>query len=148
MDRHPESVAVYDDDFTLWVERQVDALRNARLEQLDITNLIDELEGIVQCQKHALSSRLKVIIQHLLKCQYQPERKSDSWLATLDVQRDRIGYILRSSPSLRRLLSGFAHDEYPRAVRRASRETGIPIDAFPATIPYTVEQLLDDDFIP
>lgn len=148
MDRHSEEIVDYDTDFTLWVEQQVAALRDARLDQLDIANLIDELGGIVLCQKHALRSRLKVIIQHLLKCQYQPERKSDSWCATLDVQRERIGYILQSSPSLRRLVAEYADTEYPRAAKRAACETGLRRSIFPSTNPFTVEQLLDDDFVP
>jgi hypothetical protein len=38
------------------------------------------------------------------------------------------------------------HDFFTLWVQR--QEAGIPIDAFLAAMPYTVEQLLDDDFIP
>ena len=61
--------------------------------ELDLENLIEELESIVKRERRKLGSRLEVLLMHLLKCEFQPERLSESWLRTLDEQRRRIDQI-------------------------------------------------------
>jgi hypothetical protein len=39
-------------------------------------------------------------------------------------------------------------DEYRTARADAADETGLPEDAFPAACPFTIEQILDPDFLP
>src|SRR6266571_2129655 len=39
-------------------------------------------------------------------------------------------------------------DEYRRARRKAQRQTGLPLTTFPATCPWDVAQVLDEDFWP
>ena len=148
MDRHPEAGVDYEADFVLWLERQSDALRLRRFDQLDIVNLAAEIDSIVGSEKREVMSRLELIIRHLLKCQYQPMRKSKSWRRTLTEQRHALERVCEDSPSLVPTLPAMAEKEYQRALRYVARETGIARNFFPKALPYTLQQLLDEDFLP
>jgi hypothetical protein len=135
-------------DLVQWYERQIALLRERRFDELDLANLIEELEGIVKCQRRELGSRLTVLLMHLLKCQYQHQRISGSWLGTLSEQRSEIGLLLEESPSFAPGLMAVADKVYPAAARRAADETRLAQSTFPTANPYTREQLLDFDFVP
>lgn len=133
-------------DVAQWYQRQIDLLRARRFEELDVENLIGELEYFVGKDRRELASRLEVLLMHLLKCQFQQRRISHSWLGTLAEQRSEIGKLLEESPSLAPTVERVAAKVYPTALRRAADETRLPLATFPATNPYTREQLLDDDY--
>jgi hypothetical protein len=136
---------LYDEDFALWVEAQVAALRAGDAAALDLPNLIEELEGLTRRDERALGSQLKRIMTHLLKQRYQPERASRSWLDSIENGREEIADILEQSPSLRRTLPGLMSKNYPRAVSQASRDVRLPPRAFPSDPPFSLEEVLSDD---
>lgn len=145
---HPPDDSAYETDFVRWIERQVELLRAKQFERLDLDNVIEELESIGSSQRHELKSRLGTLLMHLLKCQFQPERKTGSWLSTLHEQREEISIVLEASPSLRDHVLEYANRAYQSAANRAALETGLPRNTFPATNPFSKEQLLDPDFVP
>ena len=138
----------YEEDLVVWMERQIELLRMRKFEQLDLENLLEELEGMVRSERRGLRSRLEVVMLHLLKYQFQPARRTRSWLATLGEQRRKIALMLEDSPSLRGTLCDYMDAGYPSVVKRAASQTGLRPAVFPASCPYTVEQLLDEDFLP
>ncbi|MBB3119011.1 DUF29 domain-containing protein [Pseudoduganella violacea] len=138
----------YEDDFVLWLEAQTALLRSGQLEQLDREHLIEELNGMSANHRHALASRLEILIQHLLKCQFQPHRKTSSWEATIRIQRKHIRLLLDQSPSLRQLVAPYSEKAYPHALKDAMHETSLPASSFPPDLPYSSEQLLNADFLP
>lgn len=144
----PNPPPVYENDFVIWLEAQAEFLRTGRLDLLDRENLIDELTSMANRDRRELKSRLKVLIAHLLKCQFQADHKTHSWEHTVDEQRAQVKLIIEDSPSLHSAVRGNLETCYQHAVRQAARETGLPASAFPAHSPYSVEQLLDDDFLP
>ena len=83
-----------------------------------------------------------------MKCEYQPELRSKSWLTTIYHQREAIERLIERSPSLRRHFMVVAAGEYTRAVRSAVIETDLPRSVFPDELPYSEHQLLDSDFLP
>jgi Domain of unknown function DUF29 len=87
MARAPEAIQtekpLYERDFCLWVEEQVRLLREGRLQQLDVVNLIDEIEDLGIHEKKAVESNLVVVLKHLLQHQFQPRRRSRSWLSSI-----------------------------------------------------------------
>ena len=85
---------------------------------------------------------------HLLKRQFQPMHRSRGWRSTIRTQRGRIERVLKESPSLRREVAELSRDEYAASREEASAETGFGISTFPKSLPYTPEQILDDDFYP
>jgi hypothetical protein len=140
--------AGYEDDFVLWVEHQVSLLRLRQIDELDVANVIEELGDMGKNRQHELRSRLEVLMMHLLKCEFQPEHGTKSWLRTILIQRKGIADLIEESPSLRRYLAQYAQARYKHAVHLASIETDLSRSEFPVANPYSIEQLLDEDFIP
>jgi hypothetical protein len=140
--------ALYDDDLLTWVERQAAHLRAGQLDRLDVEHLIEELEAMAGKLRRELKNRLRILLAHLLKWQAQPKRRSRSWAATIAEQRDQIEALLEENPSLWRSLDEVARTAYPRAVRLAAIETGLPRGAFPPELPYGAKEILGDDLEP
>jgi len=141
----------YERDFYAWSFEQARALRTRRPEKLDWENLAEEIESLGRSDRREVRNRLKVILIHLLKWQYQAEHRSISWQTTINTQRDDLESVLADSPSLRRLVPELLAGAYPRARRDAAREMDlIPAAArkLPESSPFTVEQVLDEDFFP
>jgi hypothetical protein len=84
------------------------------------------------------------IMVHLLKWQYQPQRRSDSWLDSINDGRSQIRRKLEDSPSLRSYPDQVLAKEYTRARREAARQTGLEISIFPEFCPYEIEQVIKD----
>lgn len=145
---NPPNETEYESDFAAWVERQATLLREEKFAELDRENLLEELESMGSNLHHELRSRLIVLLAHLLKCKYQPQRKCKSWFSTLSEQRDQIALRLERSPSLRPEVDQYIDAAYRSAVYRASVETGLPESAFPRTQPFSQEEILDLRFIP
>ena len=139
---------LYDQDYYLWLEHTTQLLKQGKFSGVDIPNLIDEIEGLAQNQKQALKSNIRVVLIHLLKYQYQPEKITDSWVNSINEHRDRIYDIFDDSPGLRQYLRNEFSKVYARARKRASRETQKPLDVFPTDCPFTIEQVLDENYFP
>jgi Domain of unknown function DUF29 len=139
---------LYERDFCLWVDEQVRLLREGRLQQLDVINLIDEIESLGIHEKKAVQSNLVVVLKHLLKYQFQPRRRSRSWLSSIAEHRRRLRTDFGTSPSLRPHARAQFEECYQDARRQALIETGLAADALPSTSPYTLEQALDPEFLP
>ncbi|MYM30538.1 DUF29 family protein [Duganella sp. CY15W] len=139
---------LYETDALIWTETQIALLRAGQFDQLDLENIISELGYQVRKDKNEVASRLRGLMAHLLKYQFQPERRSRSWANTIDNHREEILGVLRQMPSLRPQLDEYVTYNYAKAVRLAARDTRKSPSAFPAENPYTVEQILDEEFFP
>jgi len=139
---------IYEQDFALWLAQAAQLLKAGNLAALDIENLIEEIESMGRSERQALKSNLEVILMHLLKYKYQPEKRSHSWRYTLLEHRRRLEQAFKISPSLKRYFWQEFEDSYGGARKLASVETGIPIKIFPLESPFTVEQVLDEDYWP
>lgn len=139
---------LYETDFIQWVDRAAELLRREDFDELDIQNLIDEVETLGRSEKNSLKSNLRVLLMHLLKWQYQPEKRSSSWRQTILEHRDRLQLSLEDSPSLRNYLLDVLQGRYEKARKFAAVETSLIVDIFPEECPYTIEQILDDGFWP
>ena len=137
---------LYESDVYQWSKRQTELLRNEDFEHVDWQNLIEEIDSVGSEQLHKVESHLIRLLQHLLKWEYQPKRRTRSWAVTIVAQRDRLQRVLRRNPSLRAQLPALLADVYPSAVRLAAVETGLDKQTFPATCPYTLAEIMDEDF--
>lgn len=142
--------ALYEQDFLLWTQQQVEYLKKGCWGDLDVDHLVEELEALGRSEQKELGSYLQVLLMHLLKCRYQPDRRTKSWDATLSNCRDKIQDCLEDAPSLQRFLQdpGWVQKHYRRARRDAAKETHKPIETFPAECPFAVQQALDPSFLP
>jgi hypothetical protein len=139
---------LYDRDFALWLSEQAALLRERKFALLDVGHLAEEVDCMGSSLHRELRSRLKVILIHLLKCRFQPDHRSSSWLETLDEQRDQIAELFAQSPSLKRHAADYADRVYAASARRTARETGLPVSAFPPANPFSEAELLDPDYVP
>jgi hypothetical protein len=144
----PTTRELYDQDFFEWTARNAELLRTGRLEEADLEHIAEEIEDMGKRQRHELNSRLRVLLTHLLKWQIQSGRRSGSWRATIQVQREEIEDLLEEMPSLRDVLRKSLPRVYRRAVTKAVGETGLARDRFPPDCPFELEQILDPDFYP
>ncbi|MFB2919670.1 MULTISPECIES: DUF29 domain-containing protein [Aerosakkonema] len=133
---------LYDRDFYLWIQATAQQLKEGKFNEIDIPNLVEEIESMGRSEKRELKSRLIVLLMHLLKWQYQPEKRSESWRSTISEQRICIEELLEDSPSLQPLISEVFDDCYQKARLKASEETGIKLNFFPKESPFTLEETL------
>ena len=99
----------------------------------------------MKSERRQLENRLEVLIHHLLKWDHQPHRRPNRWRATVQKQRTRIRRLLQYSPSLKRAVEAACREVYPDAVRAAAIETRLSDTAFPAALPYSLEQIFERD---
>jgi hypothetical protein len=146
----------YDRDFDSWIQQHIALLKQGRVNEIDIDHLIEELEDMGKSNRRELVNRFVPLIAHLLKWQYQYKQLQDKWITftggswkgTITEQRTNIIDILTDMPSFKRNLNDAVTTAYPKAVKIAVNETGLPKSTFPDACPYTVEQLLNEDFYP
>ena len=141
---------LYEQDFYAWTQVQAALLRKGAVDALDLSNLAEEVHDLGVSQYTAVSSDLYQVLLHLLQWQYPPtlRQESHSWRDSIVEQRDRIDRICTRMPSLPPQLPAMLADEYPRARRRARYQTGLPLETFPLTCPWTLDQVLNPDFWP
>lgn len=139
---------LYDTDFYAWSQQQAQLLQQQDFAHLDLANLIEEIEDMGKNRQRELNSRLQVLLAHLLKWQFQPDKRSPSWRATIRIQRAEIADLLTDNSSLRPQLPSFIARAYPKAQQAAWGETGLDEAIFPAICPYTQKQIFDDSFFP
>ena len=84
------SWALYETDFYSWTQEQAKFLRDGVWNSLDIPNLVEEIESLGRQDRRELRNRLRVLIGHLLKWEYQSGKRSRSWLNTIQEQRYQI----------------------------------------------------------
>ncbi|MEA5616399.1 DUF29 domain-containing protein [Cronbergia sp. UHCC 0137] len=138
--------SLYDQDFYLWTQTIVEQLKNNSFNQIDVPNLIEEIESMGRGEKRELKNRLIVLLMHILKWQYQPEKRSQSWRSTITEQRICIDTLLEDSPSLQPLLQEIFVDCYQKARLKAAEETEIKINLFPQECPFSLEETLKHIF--
>ena len=139
---------LYDRDFYGWTLEQAALLRSGQFSIADIENIIEEIESMGRSETSQLVNRLAVLLQHLLKWQFQSRLQSSSWRYTIEDQRRRITKHIRKNPSLKSELQEAINDAYGDAIFDAERETGIHRKNFPQVCPYTFTQMMSDDFWP
>jgi hypothetical protein len=144
------ATASYDTDIIAWANEQARLLRAGRFEALDIEHLADEIEDVGKSEQREFENRMAVLLAHLLKWRYQPERRGNSWRRPLTEQRKALARRLNKTPSLRPDLYDpeWWAGAWADALGIAVKETGLWYDAFPEACPWTEAQILDPEWFP
>ena len=138
---------LYETDDYLWLLATIELLKQGRFDEVDLENLIEELEDLGNEKKNAVESLLQQIIRHLLLYQYwtiEVERNSGHWQAEIYSFRDQLNAKLTTN--LRNHLVEQRLKIYQRALGYVQRKTQFQVD-FPEICPYSLEQLLDIDYL-
>lgn len=85
---------------------------------------------------------------HLLKWQFQPERRSYSRMGTVRRERTEIARHLRDNPGLKPHWDELFQDSYEGVRLQAVVEANLPPERFPETCPYSLDQATDAEFWP
>jgi len=142
------ATARYEEDLAAWAGDQARVLRRRLVTQLDWDNLAEEIESVGGRERHELRSRLRVLIIHLLKWEFQLENRSHGWQSTIGEQRIHIAGVIEDSPSLKGHPADILQDCYRWARSRAALEANLSLETFPEDVPYSIEKVLDYGFMP
>ncbi|MBD2134944.1 DUF29 domain-containing protein [Sphaerospermopsis sp. FACHB-1094] len=134
------------DDYE-WLLTNIELLKQGKFNDVDLENLIEELADLGNEKKNAVKSLLEQVIRHLLLLQYwteEIENNGHHW------QSEILGFRYQLEDRLTTNLRNFLADEldhiYQRALKYVQVKTKFKVD-FPSECPYTLEQLLDVDFL-
>jgi len=148
---------LYEQDFQIWIDSTIQHLRNGQFESLDIEHLIEELNSLGKSEQNALKTNLMILLAHLLKVKVQfdaPDTMKMSWYNSIIEHRQRVLSSLEDTPSLKSFLVAAIEKAYPQACKLAIKESKfaalgvrIPDDSeYPNVCPFSLEQILDDNF--
>ena len=142
------SLILYNQDYYQWVQETVKLLEQRNFKELDLDNLIEEIKDLALTEKQTIESNLIVVLKLLLKWQYQPEQRSGESKASIRRHRYQIRDDLKVSPSLKTHLSEICLESYQEARLQATDETDLAVEIFPEQCPFTIENILNKDYLP
>jgi len=143
-----EAESLYDRDYYGWTEGQAEAVERAPLQETDFSNVAEEIKDLGKSEERELENRLKILLSHLLKWKYQPEKQCNSWRASVQEQRVAVRRLLRKSPSLQPKTVEILPDAFEEARYAAEAETGLDDGMFPKDCPWSFDQCVDEQFWP
>lgn len=138
----------YNKDFYAWALQNAKLIREGKLSEVDLEHVAEEIESMGKSDKRELISRFAVLIAHLLKWKFQPERRGNSWKNTIKTQRFDVSELLIDSPSLNHELKKHLEYAYEKALLIAMNETGLSESMFPKTCPFSLNECLNSEFFP
>jgi uncharacterized protein DUF29 len=143
---------LYDRDYYAWLQGQVRALRERRIEDVDWENLAEEIESLARNERRGIRSQMARVVEHLLKLEYERgifrDYDARGWRVSVRSARRQMRELLSESPSLRPQLAQMLLDAYEDGRLEALREPALSEDILPEISPWTVEQVMDDSFVP
>ncbi|MBV8359085.1 MAG: DUF29 domain-containing protein [Deltaproteobacteria bacterium] len=149
--RNPSS-DLYGRDYYAWLQDQVRALRERRVEDVDWENVAEEIESLGKSERRGIRSHVATVVEQLLKLQYARgifrEYSARGWRVSIRSARRQIQELLDESPSLRPQLAEMLVRAYGDGRIEALRERTLKENILPKTSPWTVEQVMDDAFLP
>jgi hypothetical protein len=135
---------LYEQDETAWLEVMSHLAAEGRYAEMDHPNLSEYLADMAKRDRREVSSRLVVLLTHLLKWDYQPDQRSGSWRGTIMEQRRELRKLLESG-TLHNHALAVLPEAYGDARKQAAAETGLVRGTFPAECSWDLEGLLADE---
>jgi hypothetical protein len=135
---------LYERDLYAWSNEQAQLLRSGDFSRADIAHIAEEIEALARNENRELVSRLTVLLLHLLKWRFQPQRRGTSWRLSISTTRKRLADHLADNPSLKPMLREAMARAYSYARDDAAIETGIDLSTFPVDCPWPFEQAMQD----
>jgi hypothetical protein len=127
---------LYDTDFHEWAETQAGLLRNRYPNALDWDNLAEEIEELARRERREIRNRLAVLCAQLLKWEFQPRLRSNSWRGPIRETRRQIADLIEENPTLAPYRATKLDEAYGRGREDAEAEIsladlpgGVPLDA-------------------
>lgn len=140
----------YEADVVAWANEQASLIRAGRFDQLDLTHIAEEIEDVGKSEQRELASRMAVLLAHILKWKFQPQKRSVSWTLTIKEQRRLLVRRIEKTPSLGPMLVDpeWIDEIWVDAKALAEKETGLDIGTYPEVCPWAMAQVLAEDWLP
>ncbi|MFS0515349.1 DUF29 domain-containing protein [Nostoc sp. UIC 10607] len=138
---------LYESNYLQWLEETIKCLKNRQLADIDYENLIEELEDLAKNEKRRVKSLLEQIIRHLLLYQYwdlEKPKNANHWAAEIISFRNQVNEDL--SANLRKHLEDNFSVIYSNTLDYVKTKT--KLNNLPELCPYTLEQILDKNWLP
>ena len=141
----------YDDDFYAWTQYQAEVLRGLRTRdnRFDREHVAEEIEDLGKSERDVVRGQVRRILEHFLKLAYsRATGPRYGWMGSVvdarAVLEDKITATLQCDvgETLPRL-----YQNARRAVELSFKEYG-EAASLPAECPYTIEQVLEQDWYP
>lgn len=142
------TTADYTRDLYRWSQEQAQAIRDGRWDAIDRENVAEEIESVGKSEFDRLVGALRGLMLHVLLWDRLPEHRSRSRAHSIGHQRNEIRDLLNDSPSLHARLALAMTRGYRQARIDALQATELDDDAFPATCPYSFDDLTARRFSP
>ena len=139
---------LYNQDYYQWIQETVKLLKQRNFQELDLDNLIEEIQDLALNEKQTIETNLIVVLKLLLKWQYQPEQQSGEIKASIRRHRYQIRDDLKVSPSLKTHLSEIWLESYQEARLESADETDLAVEIFPEQCSFTIDNILNTDYLP
>jgi hypothetical protein len=133
-------------DETAWLDAMAELIRANRADELDYEHLAEYLEDMAIRDRREVKSRLAILMAHILKWNYQKEKRTSSWRGTITVQRQELADLTERGV-LRNHAEQILAKAYADAVEQAASETGLPVETFPGECPWTFESVLSSSVL-
>ncbi len=134
------------DDYYRWALEQAALIRAGRFSEVDIVNVAEEIEDVGKSELRAFRSNLEAILVHMLKWNYQAERRTRSWELSIFEHRRRVQEALMDSASLAAKWDEVLLRGYVLARLRAARETNFPMRNLPQDCPYDKAEIMEAEY--
>ncbi len=140
---------LYEEDYNLWSDQQIAALKNRDVDALDWDNLAADLDY----PKYWIDHQLVMVISSLLEL-YGDFNAEDfekyHWKTFVDTNRLMLNGVLEDWPHYYDLIKSAIGEAYLSAVNlmeRQGKAKGFDFQ-FPDSCPFTFEQILQDGWYP
>ncbi|NCQ85846.1 MAG: DUF29 domain-containing protein [Microcystis aeruginosa W13-18] len=144
----PDLKTLYEIDDSLWLEETIELLKAKNFEALDLDNLIEELEDLGNEKKFRVASFLQQIIRHALLLQFwisEREYNQAHWQAEIISFQYQLKRYLTTN--LRQYLEQEFEQIYFESLRYVRQKNDNKVN-LPDTCPYSLEELLDPNWLP
>ena len=140
----------YESDVVAWAKEQAALIRAGQFDQLDLTHIAEEIEDVGKSEQRELASRMAVLLAHILKWKFQPQKRSVSWTLTIKEQRRLLVRRVQKTPSLSPMLSDpeWVDEIWVDAKALAEKETGLDMSTYPEICPWSMTDVLTPDWLP
>ena len=131
---------------TDYIYEEANRLKNNE-ELLDRQRLYQYLLDESKSDKRAAKSYLKVLMLHLLKCIYQPEKISRSWHQSIINSFNDFYDCTNDSKVIQNYIHDNFDDIYNLARINAYYETNLSLNTFPINNIFNFDDLINEDWI-
>ena len=139
---------LYELDYLAWYEKTLEQLKNNHSNELDLESLSEVLENLVRDTKRSGESYLRQIIIRLLLIEYWESEKINRCHWAAEIVNFRSELETDMTTNLKKHLDLVKENIYQKALKYVIKKTALNRTLLPIQCPYSLEQLLDDDWFP